>query len=127
MSNNLDDVLAQLGIDTEKTASAESATTSTSETSYVKLAEDIEMAGALMAESFFNKVSELNKEAADRASSSHASAGGHREPSMWSSTAEKLQMLRNPGMPGDDGHTRAEDAFKRTMAKSPARGGESYA
>lgn len=128
---SLDKVLLDLGIggdvDQEKTASAESAAPeSTVSEDNIKLAEDIETAGELMAESFFSKVSALNKEAADRASSSHPSAGGVKEPSKWSGTKEKLQGIHGAGMPGDDGHTRAEAAFKRTMAKSPVKGGESY-
>lgn len=124
---SLDKILAELGIDQEKTASAElGAPESNTGESHMKLAEDIEAAGVLMAESFFSKIAELSKEAADRASSSHPSSGGHKEPSNWSGTAERLGRLRSMGMPGSEGHTRAEEAYKRTMAKSPVKGGEAY-
>lgn len=125
---SLDKILAELGIEQEqeKTASAGSSPSLADGDDFAKLAEDLEAAGALMAESFFNKVAQLNKEAADRASSSHASPGGVTEPSNWSMVAQRLQRLAGHPVPGDEGHIRAENAYKRTMGRSPQSGGESY-
>lgn len=92
-----------------------------------KLASELRAAGAEMADSFVDRTLERFEKvagyggASDKASSSHASAGGVTEPSNWSKIKEKLQGRRGGGVGDPDaGHTRAEDAYKHRIGNAGA-------
>lgn len=92
-----------------------------------KLASELDAAGAVMADAFVDRTLErLEKTAMDRASSSHASAGGVTEPSSWSKVKEKIQAMKGGGGGDpDSGHIRAEQAYKNRIGKGLGTGRES--
>lgn len=95
-----------------KEASArEDATTETGGSDMEKVASDLAAAGCIAADSFMDRIEErLEKIAANP--DSHASAGGVKEPSMWSRLAEGIQGRQGGGQPdADSGHTRAEAVY----------------
>lgn len=104
----------------EKTASAN--TNVDSNEPMDKLASELRAAGAEMADGF---ISQLEKVAADKASSSHAVNG--MTTGGWGSIVERQQKAHDQGTPGDEGHIRAEQAYSRTIGKLTGKGGpESY-
>lgn len=120
------DLLAELG--GEKLASAGEQASEPME----KLASELRACGAEMADSFVERCEVLFEKVAgdkarDKASSSHASAGGVTEPSNWSKIKEQLQGRRNGSVGDPDaGHTRAEQAYRHRIGREMGKGRESY-
>lgn len=123
MNDSLDvaDLLASLAGDDaghEKTAEEATTTPEVEVEETEKLASELRAAGAEMADGF---IDQLEKVAADKASSSHAQNG--MATGNWGSVVSKLQSMHNIATPGDEGHTRAEKAYSRTIGRMTGKGG----
>jgi len=121
----LDELLEEpAGAEHDKTAAAADIDTAKEGEPMEKLAADLESAGSIMAEGFVNRaVALFEKMATDAASSSHATDGIEDDKSEWGKVKAKLQKMHAIAKPGDKGHVRAEQAYKKTVGKTAPQGG----